>query len=139
RQPFVGDRSLVYSTYLGGSALDQGFGIAVDASGSAYVTGLTEAADFPTTAGAFDTSFNGSGDAFVTKLDPDGSALVYSTYLGGSAFDQGIGIAVDASGIAYVTGFTAYGDRLNSAGACDTSFNVTDDAFVTKLDPAGSA
>jgi len=129
--------ALVYSTYLGGSAFDLGFGIAVDASGSAYVTGFTFSADFPTTAGAFDTSFNGTDDVFVTKLDPAGSALVYSTYLGGSAFDQGSGIAVDTSGSAYVTGFTDSADFPTTAGAFDTSVNGQVDTFVTKLSTTG--
>ena len=76
--------ALGYSTYLGGSDYDYGHGVAVDGAGSAYVTGITSSADFPTTAGAFDTTYNGGNDAFVTKLDASGAALVYSTYLGGS-------------------------------------------------------
>src|SRR5207237_252991 len=78
---------LVYSTYLGGSAFEEGFGISVDPTGSAYVTGGTVSEDFPTTAGAFDTSSNGQLDAFVTKLDAAGTSVLYSTYLGGSDFD----------------------------------------------------
>ena len=84
--------ALVYSTYLGGSDVDDGgYGIAVDGAGNAYVTGHTASTDFPTTAGAFDTTYNGGDDAFVTKLNPSGSALVYSTYLGGSGDDDGYG------------------------------------------------
>src|SRR3989442_783710 len=91
--------ALVYSTFLGGSGYDQGYGIAVDAPGNAYVTGFTASTDFPTTTGAVDTTFNGgSGDAFVTKLNPTGSALVYSTFLGGSAVDSGNSIAGDGAG-----------------------------------------
>ena len=86
-RPLVIDPVLVYSTYLGGSGDDRGQGIAVDAAGNAYVTGFTVSTDFPTTLGAFQTTFGGAVDgvdAFVTKLNPTGSALVYSTYLGGS-------------------------------------------------------
>ncbi|MBT2551840.1 SBBP repeat-containing protein [Arthrobacter sp. ISL-5] len=94
------DPSLAYSTFLGGTSSEQAFGIAVDPSGSAYVTGFTSSTNFPTTAGAFDTTLGGfGGDAFVTKLSPTGSSLVYSTYLGGSGTDaEGLGVAVDASG-----------------------------------------
>src|SRR5207249_12098677 len=77
---------IVYSAYLGGSAEENGLGIAVDAAGNAYVTGLTGSRNFPTTPGAFQTTFAGVEDAFVTKLDPTGSALVYSTFLGGGGF-----------------------------------------------------
>src|SRR5439155_3430522 len=92
RYPLVIDPGLAYSTYLGGSGFDRGQGIAVDGAGNAYVTGLTASTDFPTTVGAFDTSANGGGDAFVTKLNPLGTGLLYSTYLGGSGGDEGLGI-----------------------------------------------
>ncbi len=98
--------ALVYSTFLGGVSLDEGNDIALDTSGSAYVTGQTFSSDFPTTVGAFDTTFNGEIDVFVTKLNPSGSALVYSTFLGGISSDFGRAIALDSSGSAYVTGFT---------------------------------
>ena len=89
-RPLVIDPVLFYSTYLGGSGGDKGYGIAVDSSGNAYVTGLTPSTNFPTTSGAFQTTLNGTSDAFVTKLNPTGSApLVYSTYLGGSGTDAG--------------------------------------------------
>ena len=129
---------LVYSTYLGGSGYDDGFGIAVDASGNAYVTGFTDSTDFPTTAGAFQTTFGGFGDAFVTELNPTGSGLVYSTYLGGSDDDEGYGIAVDTSGNAYVTGYTHSSDFPTTAGAFQTTYGGDRDAFVTKLNPTGS-
>src|SRR5437660_7898279 len=102
-KPLIIDPVLAYSTLLGGSNDDRGFGIAVDAAGNAYVTGGTGSSDFPTTAGAFQTTLGGSSDAFVTKLDPTGTALVYSTYLGGSSGDYAHGIAVDAAGSADVT------------------------------------
>jgi hypothetical protein len=141
-KPLIIDPVLSYATYLGGSSADLGSDIAVDAAGSAYVTGVTVSADFPTTLGAFDTTFNGGDEAFVTKLNPTGSALVFSTYLGGSRTDQGAGIAVDATSQAYVTGVTVSFDFPTTLGAFDTTFNAgndANDAFVTKLNPAGSA
>jgi hypothetical protein len=133
--------ALVYSTFLGGSNDDHGRGIAVDASGSAYVTGITGSPNFPTTVGAFDTTLNALGtfDAFVTKLNPSGSAIVYSTFLGGTNTESGNGIAVDTSGSAYVTGDTGSVDFPTTAGAFDTTHDTDADAFVTKLNPAGSA
>jgi hypothetical protein len=114
-----------------------GSDIAVDGRGRAYVTGNTFSADFPTTPGAFDRTFNGAEDAFVTKLNPAGSALGYSTFLGGTSFDAGRGIAVDGSGRVYVTGYTPSAEYPTTPGAFDTSFNGIDvDAFVTKL-PTG--
>jgi hypothetical protein len=89
---------LAYSTFLGGSAGESGYALAVDGAGNAYVTGGTNSVDFPTTPGAFDRSRNSIVDTFVTKLDASGSALVYSTYLGGSGEQNGWTIAVDGSG-----------------------------------------
>jgi hypothetical protein len=106
RRPVVIDPVLAYSTYLGGGDYDQGDAIAVDALGNAYVTGWTNSLNFPTTIGAFDTGFGGEEDAFVSKLNAAGSALLYSTYLGGSAGDAGSGIAIDPWGNAYLTGTT---------------------------------
>jgi uncharacterized repeat protein (TIGR01451 family) len=129
--------SLVYSTYLGGeTGFEIGFGIRVDGQGSAYVSGSTASSDFPTTAGAFDTDPN---DVFVTKLNAAGSALVYSTYLGGTGHEQGRQIAVDGQGSAYVTGVTQSVDFPTTPGAFDTTFNGAPDVFVTKLNPAGTA
>jgi hypothetical protein len=139
RYPLVIDPGLVYSTFLGGGNVDQGFGIAVDSSGAAYVTGRTVSTNFPTTTGAYDTSYNGGEDAFVSKLNAAGSALVYSTYLGGSGLEQGHGIALDAANAAYVTGVTTSSNFPTTGGAIDTIHNGGDDAFVTKLDAAGSA
>ena len=136
--PIIIDPGLIYSTYLGGTNFDQGLDIAVDAGGNAYVTGFTSSTDFPTTPGAFDTTFNGNSDAFVTKLDPTGSMLIYSTYLGGTGINQGSSIAVDAGGNAYVTGFTQSTNFPTTPGAFDTTFNGAQDAFATKLNPTGS-
>jgi hypothetical protein len=137
--------ALVYSTYLGGSYRDGGNGIAVDSSGDGYVTGATYSTDFPITPGAFQTVCNGgsncneSGDAFVTELNSTGSALVYSTYLGGSYQDVGNGIAVNSSGDAYVTGTTSSYNFPITTGAFQTTSSGESDAFVTELNPAGSA
>jgi Beta-propeller repeat/PASTA domain len=131
---------LSYSTYLGGEFADGASGIAVDRAGSAYVSGLTVSSNFPTTADAFDRD-RGGQDGFVTKLNPAGSALAYSTYLGGASFENSIGIAVDRAGSAYVTGWTDSTDFPTTAGAFDRSHGgrFRADAFVTKLGPAGSA
>jgi Bacterial Ig-like domain (group 3)/Beta-propeller repeat len=136
---------LVYSTYLGGSGIDHGFGIAVDSAGNVYVAGQTASTDFPVTSGTFKTTYRGGlYDAFVTKINPSGSGLVYSTYLGGSDWDNANGLAVDGEGNAYVTGFTqsanfpvtrsAFQTKCNQGSNCDNG-----DGFVTKLNPAGSA
>ena len=154
--------ALVYCTYIGGSGDDIGLGIAVDDTGNAYVTGYTNSPNFPVTKGAFQTSFKGSGgnawepggDAFVTKINPSGSGLVYSTYLGGSLDDRGLAIAADAAGNAYVTGVTLSTDFPVTSGALQTSYKGgggnpsfmggpprfnSGDAFVAKINPAGTA
>src|SRR5439155_5662851 len=139
RYPLVIDPGLLYSSYLGGSGDDWGHAIALDAAGSAYLTGYTFSADFPTTAGAFDTTYNGEIDAFVTQLSASGAALVYSTYLGGIGIEIGYGIAVDAAGSAYLNGDTNSADFPTTAGAFDTTYNGAEDVFVTKLDASGAA
>jgi Beta-propeller repeat len=136
--PLVIDPVLVYSTYLGGGRDDLGGKVAVDSTGSAYVTGRTQSANFPTTAGSFDTSTNGGEDAFVTKLNAAGSALVYSSYLGGTDDDIGNGITVDGTGNAWVAGATRSPNFPTTAGAFDTSSNGDADGFVTKLNATGS-
>jgi hypothetical protein len=123
-----------------GSALDFGmslggvigYGIAVDGTGRAYVTG-SASGGFPTTPGAFDTSYNGNGDAFVARLNAAGSALDYATFLGGSESDYGNGIAVDGTGRAYVAGYTRSSNFPTTPGAFDRTFNGSIDAFVSKL------
>jgi hypothetical protein len=129
--------SILYSSFLGGLAGDWGYGIAVDSSGNAYITGVTYSSDFPAVVGP-DLSYNGGGDAFVAKVNPSGTALVYSSFLGGSDHEVGFGIAVDSSGNAYVTGYTSSSDFPAVVGP-DTSYNGKDDAFVAKVNPAGTA
>jgi hypothetical protein len=129
--------ALVYSTYLGGAGTDRGYGIAVDGTGAAYVTGQT-GGGFPTTPGAWQTTFGGATDAFVTKLSATGAALVYSTYLGGPGGDLGARIALDRDGNAYVAGGTA-GGFPTTPGAYQAAFGGIGDAFVTKLNATGTA
>lgn len=134
------DPVLVYSTYLGGGPdFDHGFNIAVDSAGNAYVIGTTINTNFPTTPGSFDTTQNSFFDAFVTKLNPTGSGLVYSTYLGGGGGDEGDGITLDSTGSAYVTGETNSTDFPTTVGAFQTTAPGGGDAFVTKLNATGSA
>lgn len=131
--------ALAYSTVLG---VGSGRGIAVDKRGSAVVTGAA-GVDFPTTAGAFDRTFDGFNDGFVAKLDRAGSTLLYSTFLGGTedtdpedeivGFDQPNAVAVDGKGDAYVTGLTNSPDFPTTATAFDTTYNGGGDVFVTKL------
>ena len=141
-KPLVIDPVLVYSSYLGGSLTDLGFAIAADAAGSAYVTGATNSIDFPVA-----SALQGKNDhvypslAFVTKISPDGSTLLYSTYLGGGA--EGHAIAVDSAGNAYIAGASVGGGFPVVNGYqhfCPSkSSTYPSSAFVTKLNPAGNA
>ncbi len=130
------DPILVYSTYLGGNGRDEGCGIAVDSGGCAYVTGYTHSSNFPTHDALYD-DLSGSGDAFVTKINSDGTGFVYSTYLGGSSSDRGKGIMVDGSGCAYVTGTTNSTDFPTHDALYD-DLSGGDDAFVTKINSDGT-
>jgi hypothetical protein len=130
--------ALVYSTYLGGAATDYGYGFSLGADGSAYVTGSTTSQNFPTV-GPIQASYGGGEyDAFVTKLSPSGTSLAYSTYLGGGADDAGVEIAVGGDGSGYVTGYT-FSTNFPTASPFQANLHGTLDAFVTKLNPAGSA
>jgi len=129
---------LEWSTFLGGSGADYGYDIAVDSSSNVYVTGPTYSSDFPTTAGAFDTTWNGDNDVFVAKLNPGGTGLVYSTFIGGGGSDTGRGIAVGATHDVYLTGRTESADFPSTVGALDTVLGGTGDAFVVKLNAAGT-
>src|SRR5690606_12989683 len=102
--PSVNLSNLSFSTFLGGGSNDQGTSIAADSVGNVYVTGATQSTEFPTTPGTVDTSHNGNYDVFVTKLNAAGTALIYSTFIGGSGSDIAYDIAVDASGNAFITG-----------------------------------
>jgi hypothetical protein len=126
--------ALVYSTYLGGNANEFGFDIALDTAGNASVTGPTESSNFPTTADAFQSTNAGFSDVFVTRLNATGTALVFSTYLGGSAFDSGSSIWVDSAGSIYVTGGTGSADFPITPGAFQTMpGGGSTDAFVAKI------
>ena len=138
--------NLIYSTLLGGNRKEIGNGIAVDAAGNAYVAGLTESDNFPVTPGAFQTTAKTSGfgspvEAFVTKLNASGTALVYSTYLGGVNSEQADGIALDGAGHAYVTGYTSSPGFPTTPGSFQPGKapdNFSNDAFAVKLNPAGT-
>jgi len=138
--PLVIDPVFTYSTYLGGNSYEQGNGIAIDSLGNAYVTGYTGSPNFPMANALQPTcqpSCPGSADAFITKINPTGSAMVYSTYLGGNANDLGNAIAVDSSGNAYVTGYTQ-STNFPTLNPLQAAFGGGSDAFVAKLDPTGS-
>src|SRR5262249_36217800 len=139
-RPLIIDPVLSYSTYLGGGAGDRGNAIAVDSAGNAYITGETLSIDFPTSSGAVQTATGGSSGVFVTNLDSTGTAIVYSTYLGGNSTDRGSGISVDSTGSAYLTGRTASVDFPTTPGAFRTFFSGGNyDAFITKLSPDGAS
>ena len=127
--------TLLYSTYLGGNVVEFGNRIAVDSFGNACVTGATFSTDFPTNNAVQQVFGGGNGDAYVAKLNSNGSALIFSTYLGGSSDEQAFGIAVDSAGNVYVTGYT---DSMNfpTASALQPSLGGFSDAFVTKLNPS---
>lgn len=140
---------LQYSTFLGGRTDDIGIDIKVDATNNVYVTGTTESSDFPTTDGAYDTSFGGGicggptnarpcADAFIVKLNTSGSEQVYSTYLGDYGFDFSSAIAIDGGGNAYITGHAGSSSFPTTPGAFDRTINGDYDTFATKLDVSGS-
>src|SRR6185437_3222036 len=139
--------ALVYSTYLGGNGGEQASGIAVDAAGDAFVAGQTASLNFPVTPGALQTANKGATSnkitAFVTELNPTGTGLIYSTYLGGSILDGATAIAIDAAGNAYVAGQTSSSDFPVTTGAFQTvnksSSTEDSNAFVAKLNSGGTA
>ena len=129
---------LIFGTYLGGSGNEDGQAVAVDGAGGVYVTGMTNAADFPTTPGAFDVALGGFFDTYVAKLNPDGTALAYAAYLGGDGGELSYDLAVDQAGQAYVTGYTRSPDFPLTPGAYKTSLDGLTDAFVVKLNATGT-
>ncbi|MFN0166508.1 MAG: SBBP repeat-containing protein, partial [Bryobacteraceae bacterium] len=136
--------ALVYSTYLGGRDEDSASEIAIDAGGNAYVTGTTSSSDFPTTPGAWRRALASSTairqtDVFVTKLNPDGSGFLFSTYLGGSRNDAGMAITVDSGGQVAVAGNTMSPNFPTTDAASQKALRGSFDAFVARLDPSGSA
>lgn len=154
--------TLLYSTYLGGAGDDMGTAIAIDSSGSAYVTGTTQSRKFPVTGSAYQATYSGeagqaifpccgymllAGDAFVTKLNSSGTALVYSTLLGGADDDAALAIAVDSNGRATIGGYTISPDFPTTQGALQTKFGGREpqneffnlgDGFIARFDPTGS-
>ena len=133
------DGALLYSTLLGGSGSEVGLGVAVDAAGNVYVAGHTDSVDFPR-AGGLPANLQGTDrEIFVAKLSPSGSSLLYSTTFGGSGADRAWGIALDATGAAYVAGETDSRDFPVVGGVQPSYGGGTEDAFVAKLSPGGSA
>lgn len=130
--------ALVYSTYLGGWGWDRCYGMTADNEGNTYVTGYTQSANFPVTAGAYNTMYN-NADTFITKFNSAGTALVYSTFIGGNDYDEGNGIVVDNDRNAYVTGITQSSNFPTTPYAFDTTPNGGIDVFVCKLNSAGSS
>jgi len=134
-------RKLLYSSYLGGNGYDSPFSLAIDVAGDAYLTGMTFSSNFPVTAGAFQPTPGGNGDAFVAKFNPrlsGAASLVYSSYLGGANSDIGAAIAADLQGNAYVTGDTL-SSNFPTVSAIQAAINGPGDAFVTEVNPAGTA
>jgi hypothetical protein len=132
---------LIYSTYLGGGSYEYAYDIETDKDGNVYATGWTGSTNFPVLKDSFDDSINGGTDIFVTKLNSNGTALLYSTFIGGSNSDMAYGMELDSNGSAYITGCTYSNDFPNTTGAYDESFNSMsqgyEDVFVLKLSPNG--
>jgi hypothetical protein len=130
--------ALAYSTYVGGDAWDEGLGIAVDGDGNAYFTGNVQSLDYPVTPGAVGGALRGLIGVAATKLNPAGSALIYSGVIGGSVWDEGDALAVDSTGAVFISGHQASPDFPTTAGAFDTTFGGGVDGFLLKVDPTGS-
>ena len=142
---------LIYSTFIGGDYDDAASSIVIDETGNAYITGVTGSLNFPTTPGVFDETANCEwicdpegyqcyrSDVFVLKLNSNGSALIYSTLMGGAADQSGSSIAIDAAHNAYITGYTGSADFPVTPGSYDETMNGSGDVFVSKLNSTGSA
>ena len=133
--------TLAWSTFIGGSSLDAGNSLVVDGSGNVYVAGYTTSANYPTTTGAYDQSHGGSNEVLVTKLNSNGSSLIWSTFVGGTNSDVCRSLAVDGSGNVYITGGTTSPDYPTTAGAYDQVYGggATDDVLVTKINSDGAS
>ncbi len=136
KRPLIIDPVLMYSTYLGGGGDDRAYGIAVDAAGCAYIVGETASSNFPRSSSP--SSSLGNSDVFVTKLNAAGTAILYSTVIGGTDRDSGRAIAIDSTGNAYITGFTYSTNFPTSSGAFRTSTYGQEEAFVVKLNALGN-
>lgn len=131
--------SLIYSTYVGGSSGDDATKIALGTDGSAFITGTAFSANFPTTPGSIKPVKTGNRDAFVFRLNPSGSSLIYSTFVGGNSLDDGYSIAVDQENNAYVTGLTISPDFPVTSGVFSSTAGDQENVFVSKINPSGSA
>jgi len=136
RSAGCGSDELIWSTFLGGAGPDNGYDIAVDHDGGVWVSGFTESEDFPTTGGAYD-SVAADREVFVAHLNAEGNGLVWSTLLGGRAWDEGYGLSLDGMGRICVAGVTGSDDFPVSSAVLDTTLGGDSDAFVVILDPAG--
>ncbi|MBI4910130.1 MAG: SBBP repeat-containing protein [Acidobacteria bacterium] len=132
------DPTLFYSTYLGGGGQEDVTSIVVDNLGAAYISGYTASTNFPITLGAYQQTQANNGDAFVTRISPTGDAMLYSTYVGGEAFDRAAAITIDGSGSAYITGYTGSFAFPTTTGAYQRDFSGLQDAFVARLSPNGA-
>ena len=129
--------AVIFSTYLGGNNFDVGNGIGVDSSGDAYIVGTTASSNFPTTANVFQSALGGPSNAFVAKLDPSGAVLLYSSFLGGSNYDYGQGMALDQYGNVYVTGYTQ-STNFPTVNPIQSGNDGNGDAFVAKVNPSAA-
>lgn len=132
-----GDK-ILFSTFIGTTTWEDGVGIAIDDASNVYLTGSTRDINFPTTAGAFDTLYNGRRDIFVLKMNPDGSSLIYSTFVGGSWFDYASDLDVDWSGNAFVTGWSFSDDFPTTSNAIGSTYKGNGDAVFIVLNQQGS-
>jgi hypothetical protein len=140
----ISGSALIYSTFIGGNSVDDVTKISIDKSCNIYITGYTKSVEYPITENVIKTSFSGSKDAFATKLNSAGSALIYSTYIGGNQIDSASNMVIDNNNDIYITGYTYSQNYQISPGAYDTLLNkgnniISDDIFVTKLNSTCTA
>jgi hypothetical protein len=133
------DPVLTYSSYLGGSGGDAAYGIAVDSAGEAYVTGVTASTNFPVSANGYQTTLAGTSNVFITKFNAGGTGILYSAYLGGSGVDIPSQIVLDATNDIFVVGSTNSNNFPTTSGALEQDYSGNQDAFLTELNPGGSA